>query len=110
MRLDHCWSIEDLRRQARRKLPSPMFNYIDGGADDEWTLRRNTSAFERYELLPRYLVDVSRVDVGTRVLGCDLKLPFFLSPTGMSRLFHHHKELGVARAAVRSPATAAFLA
>ena len=101
MRLDHCHNIEDLRRAARRKLPSPMFHYIDGGADDEWTLRRNTAAFDDYTLLPRYLVDVSAVDAGTRVLGCDLKLPFFLSPTGMSRLFHHHKEPGAARAAAR---------
>jgi L-lactate dehydrogenase (cytochrome) len=99
--LADCHNIEDLRDRARRKLPAPMFHYIDGGADDEWTLRRNTSAFDRYPLLPRYLVDVSQVDAGTRVLGCDLKLPFFLSPTGMSRLFHHHKELGVARAAAR---------
>jgi len=96
-----CHNIEDLRQRAKRKLPAPMFHYIDGGADDEWTLRRNTTAFDHYQLLPRYLTDVSKIDVGTHVLGCDLKLPFFLSPTGMSRLFHHHKELGVARAAAR---------
>ncbi len=97
MSLESCLNIDDLRTRAQRKLPSPMFHYIDGGADDEWTLRRNTAAFDGYELLPRYLNDVSSVDLSARVLGCDLKLPFFLAPTGMSRLFHHHKELGVAR-------------
>ncbi len=99
MSLAKCYSIEDLRRRARRKLPSPMFHYIDGGADDEWSLRRNTEAFDSYQLLPGYLNDISKVDLSRRVLGCDLKLPFFLAPTGMSRLFHRDKELGVARAA-----------
>lgn len=101
MSLDACHNIEDLRQRAKRKLPSPMFHYIDGGADDEYSLRRSVQAFDGYELVPRYLRDVSRVDLSTRVLGCDLKLPFILSPTGMSRLFHHHKETGVARAAAR---------
>lgn len=76
-----------------------MFHYLDGGADDEWTLRRNTEAFDDYQLLPNYLRDVSRVDLSTQALGTRLKLPFFLAPTGMSRLFHRDKELGVARAA-----------
>lgn len=99
MSLARCYNIADLRDLAKRKLPSPMFHYIDGGADDEWTLRRNTEAFDDYELLPRYLNDISNVDLSTRVLGCDLKLPFFLSPTGMSRLFHHEKEIAAVRAA-----------
>ena len=101
MSLDRCYSIADLRRRARRKLPAPMFHYIDGGADDEWTLRRNTQAFDDHLLLPAYLRDISRVDLSRRVPGCDLKLPFFLAPTGMSRLFHHHKEPGAARAAAK---------
>ena len=99
--LKRCYNIEDLRRLAQRKLPAPMFHYIDGGADDEWTLRRNTSAFEQYVLQPSYLNNVSVVDTATRVLGCQLRVPYFLSPTGMSRLFHHHKEIGVARSAAR---------
>lgn len=99
MGLNNCYNIEDLRRLAKRKLPSPMFNYIDGGADDEWTLRRNTEVFSDYELLPNYLRDVSATDTSKHVLGVDLALPLFLSPTGMSRLFHHDKELAVARAA-----------
>lgn len=97
--LKSCNNIGDLRRRAAKKLPAPMFHYIDGGADDEWTLHRNTKAFDDYQLLPNYLRDVEQVDLGTRVLGADLKLPFFLSPTGMSRLFHHGKEIAVARAA-----------
>lgn len=101
MRLQRCYSVADLRRLARRRLPAPMFHYIDGGSDDEWTLRRNTAAFDDYQLLPRYLNDISAVDTSTRVLGCELALPLFLSPTGMSRLFHHDKELAAARAARR---------
>lgn len=92
-------SISDLREQARSKIPSPMFHYIDGGADDEVTMRRNESIFDNYLFNPRVLTDVSTIDMSTAVLGSELKLPFFLSPTGMSRLFHHEKEGAVARAA-----------
>ncbi len=99
MKLRHCRNIDDLRRRAEAKLPAPMFHYLDGGADDEVSLRRNTQAFDEYELLPNYLRNIDDIDLSARVLGADLKLPFFLSPTGMSRLIHHHRELGVARAA-----------
>lgn len=99
MKLRHCRNIDDLRRRAESKLPAPMFHYLDGGADDEVSLRRNTDAFDEYELLPNYLQNIEDIDLRAQVLGADLKLPFFLSPTGMSRLFHHHRELGVARAA-----------
>jgi len=98
-RLDACNNIGDLRRVAHKRLPAPIFHYMDGAADDEISLGRNTSAFDDYELLPRYLRDISSIDLKTRVLGADLDLPFFLAPTGMSRLFHHDKEPGVARAA-----------
>ncbi len=97
--LDRCKNVEDLRRLAKRRLPAPMFHYIDGGADDETTLRWNTAAFERYELLPRYLRDIADIDTSTTLLGQRIEVPFFLSPTGMSRLFHHEKELAAARAA-----------
>lgn len=99
MSLERCHNIADLRRRARRRLPAPMFHYIDGGADDEWSLNRNTAAFDGYELLPRYLRDVEAVDLTTPVLGTRLELPLFLAPTGMSRLFHHGKEPAAARAA-----------
>ena len=99
MSLDRCYNIADLRELARRRLPAPMFHYIDGGADDERSLARNTSAFDDYEFLPRVLQDIAQIDLSTSVLGTRIDLPFFLAPTGMSRLFHRDKELGVARAA-----------
>jgi L-lactate dehydrogenase (cytochrome) len=98
-RLADCHNVTDLRVLARRRLPWPIFNYLDGGADDEVTLRRNTDAFSDYELLPSQLSDISRIDLRTRVLGCDIDWPVFLAPTGGSRLFHHDKEPAVARAA-----------
>jgi L-lactate dehydrogenase (cytochrome) len=76
-----------------------MFHYIDGGADDEWTLNRNCSAYADYQLLPECLRNVSTIDLSTTLFGQKLELPFFLAPTGMSRLFHHDKEMAVARAA-----------
>ena len=99
MKLSQCHNIADLRALARKKLPAPMFHYIDGGADDEVSLRGATTAFDDYELMPRYLVDVDAVDMRTKVLGQELAWPVFCSPTGMSRLFHHDKELAVVRAA-----------
>lgn len=99
MSLDGCFNIGDLRKKAKRRLPAPIFHYIDGGADDEVTLRRNTSAFDDYELVPDYLVDVSKIDTRTKLLGLDLDWPLFCSPTAMSKLFHHEAEPAVARAA-----------
>jgi L-lactate dehydrogenase (cytochrome) len=84
---------------AEKRLPAPMFHYIDGGSDDEWTLRRNTTAFDDYELMPDYLRDISTIDLRTTLLGQPVALPLFLAPTGMSRLFHHEAEPGAARAA-----------
>jgi L-lactate dehydrogenase (cytochrome) len=99
MRLDACRNIADLRRLACRKLPAAMFHFMDGGAEDEVTLRRNTAAFDDYELVPDTLVDVAEIDTRTSLLGADVAMPLMLSPTGSSRLFHHDKELGIARAA-----------
>jgi L-lactate dehydrogenase (cytochrome) len=87
------------RRGARLGGAAQGKALMDGGSDDEWSLRNNSGAFARYGILPRYLVDVGTVDLSTRVLGADLAMPFFLAPTGMSRLFHHGRELAVARAA-----------
>ena len=100
--LAQCHSVADLQRLARRRLPAPMYHYLEGGADDEWTLRRNTTAFDDYELWPNYLTDISSIDLSTTLLGRRIALPFFLAPTGMSRLFHHEKEPAVARAAQES--------
>src|SRR5688572_14600233 len=98
MGIEKCHNIADLRALAKKKLPAPMFHYIDGGSDDEIALRGGTTAFDDYELMPRYLVDVENIDMRTRVLGQDIAWPVFCSPTGMSRLFHHDKEPAVARA------------
>lgn len=97
--LSSCHNIDDFRTAAQRRLPEPMFHYIDGGSDDEWTLHRNRAAFSDYQLLPECLNDVSTIDLSTPLFGQRLNLPFFLAPTGMSRLFHHGKELAAARAA-----------
>lgn len=102
MQLDRCNNIADLRRMAKQRLPAPMFHYIDGGSDDEWSLRRNTTAFDDYELLPNYLRDISAIDTSTTLLGQKISWPVFLAPTGMSRLFHHEAEPAVARAAQKS--------
>jgi len=94
-------NVMGFRPLAKRALPAPLFHYIDGGGDDEWTLRRNTEAFDDYELMPRYLIDVAEVDLKTKIFGTEISMPVFLSPTGMSRLFHHEKEYGAARAAAK---------
>lgn len=101
MSIERCFNVRDFRRIAKRKLPAPIFHYIDGGSDDEWSLANNSSAFQKYELLPRALVDISNVDLKTKLLGCEMSLPIFLSPTGGTQLFHPDKELAVARAADR---------
>ena len=100
--LSNCYSITDLRRAAKRRLPKAVFDYMDGAAEDEVTLYRNQADFGRYELLPRFLVDVENVDLSTRVLGADIDVPFILAPTGMSRLFHYTGERAVARAAQKA--------
>lgn len=98
-RLAQCNNVTDLRDLAKRNLPWPVFNYLDGGADDEITLSRNTDAFNDYELLPTQLSDVSHIDTATTVLGQKIEWPVFLAPTGASRLFHHEAEPAVVRAA-----------
>ncbi len=102
MTLAACHNIAHLRAMAKARLPAAMFHYIDGGADDETTLRGNTSAFGAHALIPHSLVDVSNIDTRITLLGQTLNWPVILAPTGMSRLFHHEKELGVARAAAKS--------
>lgn len=98
-RLDRALNIEDLRKIARSKLPPSLFNYIDGGADDETLVRGNASAYEAVKLLPEYLIDVTHIDMRTEVMGRELSMPLFLAPTGMSRLFHHDGETAVCKAA-----------
>ena len=97
--LDHVFNIEDLRKIARKKLPKPLFNYIDGGADDETNVQGNTRAFDSTRLVPEYLVDVAEIKTTTKVLGREISMPLFLAPTGMTRLFHHDGETAVSKAA-----------
>lgn len=99
MSINRCFNIMDFRRIAKRKLPAPVFHYIDGGADDEWSLRRNTDAYNDYELQPAHLSDVSNVSMRSTLFGRDIDWPVMIAPTGASRLFHAGGEPAVARAA-----------
>jgi L-lactate dehydrogenase (cytochrome) len=101
VRLSQCHNYQDFRRLARQRLPGPIFNYIDGGADDEVALRRNTEALNALDLVPNILRGVESVDLSVTVLGQKLALPFFLSPTAMQRLFHYRGEHAVAAAAAK---------
>ncbi|MDA9411412.1 alpha-hydroxy acid oxidase [Bradyrhizobium sp. CCBAU 45384] len=101
MRLAQCHNFHDFRRLARRRLPGPIFDYIDGGADDETSLRRNTASFEQCDLVPNVLRGVGQVDLSVTVMGQKLALPFYCSPTALQRLFHHQGERAVAAAAAR---------
>jgi L-lactate dehydrogenase (cytochrome) len=97
--IDACCNVADFRELARRRLPGPIFHYIDGAADDEVTYRRNTEAFECCDLVPNVLVGVEQVDMSATVMGRKLRLPIFCSPTALQRLFHHEGEWAVGRAA-----------
>lgn len=99
MRLSDCHSFHDFRRMAKRRLPGPIFNYIDGGADDEVTYRRNTTSFEACDLVPNVLRGVTDVDMSVTVMGQRLAMPVYCSPTALQRLFHHQGERAVAAAA-----------
>ena len=98
-KLDNCSNVTDMRVLAKSRLPSPIFHYIDGAADDEVTYRRNTEAFESADLIPNVLAGVENIDMSVEVLGCKLNMPIFCSPTALQRLFHHQGERAVAKAA-----------
>ena len=99
MRLTDCHNFHDFRELARRRLPGPIFDYIDGGADDEVTRRQNTASFERCDLVPNVLRGVQSVDLSVTVMGQKLAMPVYCSPTALQRLFHHQGERAVAAAA-----------
>ena len=101
MRLRDCHNFHDFRELARRRVPGPIFDYIDGGADDEVTLRQNTASFERCDLVPNVLRGVETLDISVRVMGQKLAMPVYCSPTALQRLFHHHGEKAVAAAAAK---------
>ena len=99
MNLNDCYNFEDFRKLAKKRLPAPIFHYIDGGSDDEITLKRNTESFSKCDLVPNILASVGEPDMSTVVFGKKIKLPLFLSPTAMQRLYHHEGDKASARAA-----------
>ena len=97
--LNRLVSIEDLRQAARRRLPRAIFDFFDGGAEDEVTLRENRAAFERLRLYPRVLVNVAKVDLSADLLGARAALPLAIAPTGGISAGRAGAELALARAA-----------
>ena len=101
MRLTDCHNVDDFRELARRRLPGPVFHYIDGAADDEGTKARNTAAFDDCDLVPDVLAGVETVDMSVTVMGKKIAMPLFLSPTALQRLFHWQGERAVGAAAAK---------
>jgi len=99
MSLKNCYNFEDFRKLAKKKLPAPIFHYIDGGADDETTLRRNTNSFDDCDLIPNILRSVGEPDLSTTVFGRKIDMPIFLSPTAMQSLYHPDGDKASASAA-----------
>ena len=99
MSLKDCYNFEDFRKLAKKKLPSPIFHYIDGGSDDETTLKRNTEAFNDCDLIPNVLASVGKPDLSTNIFGRKIDMPIFLSPCAMQRLYHHDGDKASAKAA-----------
>jgi len=99
MNLNDCYNFEDFRKLAKKKLPAPIFHYIDGGADDEVTLNRNTNAFNECDLVPNILNSVGEPDLSITVFGTKINMPLFLSPTAMQSLYNPDGDKASARAA-----------
>ncbi len=96
--LNECFSIADLRKLAIKKLPSVMFDYLEGSAEDELTAEWNRNSFSKYEFVPRVLKDVSKIDLSATFQGVKIELPIVTAPTGMTRMFHWEGEKAVVRA------------
>ena len=101
-RLASAASILDLRLLARRRAPRAVFDYTDGAAGDEISLRRSRQAYARVEFQPRLLQDVSAVDTSTTILGRPAASPLAFAPTGFTRMMHTEGEPAVARVAART--------
>ena len=99
MNINDCYNFDDFRKLAKKKLPAPIFHYIDGGADDEVTLNRNTDAFNDCDLVPTILNSVGEPDLTTTVFGRKISMPLFLSPTAMQSLYDPEGDKASARAA-----------
>lgn len=101
MRLQDCHNFNDFRELARRRVPRAIFDYIDGGADDEVSKRRNAAAIEDCDLVPNILRGVKDIDLSVTVMGQKLALPVYCSPTALQRVFHHDGERASAAAAAK---------
>ncbi|MEM7621517.1 MAG: alpha-hydroxy acid oxidase [Pseudomonadota bacterium] len=101
MGLNSCHNFQDFRKLAKRRLPGPIFHYIDGAADDEITYQRNTQSYEECDLVPNVLAGVENVDMSVTVMGQKLQMPIYCAPTALQRLFHHDGERAVAKAAAK---------
>ena len=97
--INTCRNVSDFRALAKARLPSSIFHYIDGAADDEMTYRRNTEAYENCDLIPNVLAGVENIDTSVEIMGMKLAFPLFCSPTALQRLFHYQGERAVAQAA-----------
>ena len=100
-RLASCYDVADLRRVAKRRIPRPVFDYVDGAADEEIAVAANTAAFRSWRFLPRVLAGVASADTSAPVLGATLPVPFLLGPAGYTRMLHPDGEIGAARSALR---------
>ena len=100
-RLGACYDISDLRRAAKRRIPRPVFDYVDGAADEEISVAANVAAFRSWRFLPRVLAGVESADTSAPVLGSTLPVPMVLAPTGYTRMLHPDGEIGAARSAFR---------
>jgi len=99
MNLSQCHNFSDFRTLAKKRLPGPIFHYIDGAADDEVTYKRNSQSFNDVDLVPNVLAGVEEIDMSTKIMGQELSMPFYCAPTALQRLFHHEGERAVAKAA-----------
>jgi|TARA_B110000116_G_scaffold261688_1_gene266156 L-lactate dehydrogenase (cytochrome) len=97
--INNCHNVKDFRRLAKKRLPSPIFHYIDGAADDEITYRRNTDSYDDCYLVPNVLAGIDEVDMSTTVMGQKLDMPLYFAPTALQRLFHHDGEIAVGKVA-----------
>ena len=101
MKLTDCHNFADFRKLAQQRLPSPIFHYIDGAADDEETYIRNTEAYNDVDLVPNVLSGVEHIDLSTEIFGKRLEMPLYCAPTALQRLFHFEGERAVAKAAAK---------
>ncbi len=98
-RIERCRNTDDFRKLAKKRLPGPIFHYIDGAAEDEVTYRRNTESYESCDLVPNVLAGVENIDMSTTIMGKKIDMPLYFAPTALQRLFHHEGEMAVGKTA-----------